>query len=118
MHQQHDRSLWPVATPYGGACATRARIENGLLELLEIEASASCHASATTMYVTSPEWMKTPVFRRLYLDEAHLSYDILCRTPGTHKWYSLFDAIKQRRLAQQKHTMLGRFGREVKFTLG
>ena len=118
MHQQHDRSLWPVRTSYGGACATRCRIENGLLELLQIEAAASCHASATTMYVTSPDWMDTPVFRRLYLDEAHLSYDILCRAPGTHKWYSLNDAIEQHRRAEQAHATTGRFDREVKLVLG
>ncbi len=118
MHQQHDRSLWPVATPYGLACATRTCVENGILQLLQIEACRSGHASVTTTYVTSPDWMKTPVFRRLYLDDDHLSYDILCRTPGTHKWYSLLEAIEQRRLAEQKHTRLGRFDRRVQFELG
>jgi hypothetical protein len=118
MHYQHDRSLWPIDTSYGAACATRARVENGILELLQIEACASGHASATTMYVTSPDWMETPVFRRLYLDEAHLSYDILCRTPGTHKWYSLDEAIRQRLANEQKLTFVGRFEREVKFVLG
>ena len=118
MHQQHDRSCWPVKTPYGGACATRCRIENGILELLQIEAARSGHASATTTYVTSPDWMDTPVFRRLYLDEHHLSYDILCRTPGTHKWYSLLEAIEQRRRVEQTHTWQGRFEREVRFILG
>lgn len=118
MHQQYDRSLWPIRTSYGGACATRARIENGIIELLDIEAARSCHASVTTMYVTSPDWMDTPVFRRLYLDEQHLTYDILCRTPGTHKWYSLNEAIARRIRDEKMDVGLGRHEREVKFVLG
>ena len=118
MHYQGDPSLWPIRTMYGGTCATRARIENGIIDLLRLEAAASCHASATTMYVTSPDWMDTPVFRRLYLDDAHLSYDILCRTPGTHKWYSLDEAIASRMRDEKTDVGLGRHEREVKFVLG
>ena len=117
VHLCKNRSLWPTDRPHGQRCSTRCTVENCVIHsMARYDAADSVHASTTSTYVTSPDWADTPVFRRVWQDREHLTYDIQCRAPGAPKWHSLQAALNKRTRAELKDVHEGRHTRKAKIT--